>query len=102
MKQPISKEQLRDLLQDPASEIQVIDIRSRDEFEKKHIPVSENVPVEELAERSATWNKESIVVCVCNRGHERSQNAAAQLSESGFESVFFLEGGVMGWFEESS
>ena len=100
MKQALSQKQLRVQLEQSASDIRVIDIRTKEEFEKRHIPTSENIPAEILTKKSGAWDKNSTIVCVCNRGHERSQNGAEQLSETGFKNVFYLEGGVVGWFEE--
>ncbi len=67
MKKAVSQKQLREWLQVPGSHVHVIDIRSKDEFEKRHIPPSENVPAELFGEKSAAWDKNSIVVYVCDR-----------------------------------
>jgi rhodanese-related sulfurtransferase len=102
MKQPVSPDLLREWLQAHGTDVRVIDIRSKEEFQKKHIPASENIPAEIMREQSAGWDKNSVIVCVCNRGHERSQGAAEELSESGFKNIFFLQGGIAGWFEDAT
>lgn len=98
-KKAITLTELKNLL-DLNSNLKLIDIRSAEEYVKLHIPAAENIPAEILEEKSLTFNKKDIIVCVCNKGHERSQNAAALLFSKGFKNSFFLEGGTLGWFAE--
>lgn len=93
----ISQKELQQLLQQTDAHLHLIDIRSEEEFNKGHVPHSTNIPAELLNENAIAFDKNSTIVCICNRGHERSQNAAKELNEGGFNNVYFLEGGVAGW-----
>lgn len=97
MKQPITKLKAEELLKQNNS-VKLIDIRTADEFSKLHIPVAENIDAADLESKLSSFSKDDTIVCVCNKGHERSQNAAEFLYNSGFENTFYLEGGTVGWF----
>ena len=99
-KKPITLGELKNLLASNNGNLKLIDIRSAEEYSKLHIPVAENIPVEMLTEKSSSFNSADTIVCVCNKGHERSQSAAAFLVSNGFENTFYLEGGTLGWFDE--
>jgi rhodanese-related sulfurtransferase len=75
----------------------LIDIRSAPEHEKLHIPGTTNIPSDNLPERFSEFNKEETIVCVCNHGKERSQQAADLLYNAGFKNTFYLEGGTAAW-----
>ncbi|HRH49134.1 MAG TPA: rhodanese-like domain-containing protein [Panacibacter sp.] len=78
----------------------LIDIRTADEFNKLHIPIAENIDATDLESKLSAFSKNDIIVCVCNKGHERSQSAAAFFYNNGFENTFYLQGGTLGWFAE--
>ena len=99
-KRSISLTDLKNLLAAKKLNLKVIDIRSAEEYNKLHIPVSDNLVSEDLRNHLSSFSKDNMIVCVCNKGHERSQNAAAFLYNNGFENTFYLEGGVLGWFAE--
>ena len=80
--------------------LRLIDIRSEEEYKKMHIPVAINIPAPMLETATSVFNKNELIVCVCNKGHERSQNAATFLSDKGFDNAYYLEGGTLGWFTE--
>lgn len=103
MKKAMTAEALKKLLSNHDDKVQVIDIRSEEEYQKQHLPFSKNIPAPEL-ENAARNNlkKEATIVCVCNKGHERSQQAAEQLNELGYENAFYLEGGMLGWLEKEA
>ncbi|MEP6845008.1 MAG: rhodanese-like domain-containing protein [Panacibacter sp.] len=99
-KKAISQAELKNLLASDAAKLKVIDIRTAAEFDKLHIPVAENIDTEDLKNKWSSFSKDDMLVCVCNKGHERSQNAAEFLFNNGFENTFYLEGGTLGWFPE--
>ena len=96
MAKPITKEEIEDL-QTQNTHIHLTDVRSKEEYEKAHIPRAENISIDKLQE--AGFSKDDVIVCICNHGNQRSQQAAASLNEKGFENVFYLEGGTFGWLE---
>ena len=65
-------------------------------------PVAINIPAEELINQLSSFKKEDIIVCVCNHGKERSQQAAEMLHASGFGNTFYLTGGTAAWFAETA
>jgi rhodanese-related sulfurtransferase len=97
-KKAISLTELKNLLVANTAALKIIDIRSSEEYDKLHIPVAENITVEELEYSLPSFSKDDTIVCVCNKGHERSQNAAEFFYNNGFENTFYLEGGTLGWF----
>jgi rhodanese-related sulfurtransferase len=99
MKQPITREQAEKLQQQNVS-IKLVDIRSAAEFEKMHVPRAVNIPAETLENSLPQFATSDTIVCVCNKGHERSQSAAEFLYNCGFENTFYLEGGTLGWLAE--
>ena len=101
MTQLISKEKI-EALQSGNIEIKLIDIRTVPEFEKIHVPGSVNIPAETLQNHIPFLPDDVTIVCICNKGHERSQNAAALLFDAGFSNAFYLEGGVLGWLDDSN
>lgn len=76
----------------------VIDLRSKEAFERGHIVNAKNVPFEELdahKDRIAKF-KDKPVVAVCDAGM-MSTRAVAALRNSGFESAYGLKGGMNAW-----
>lgn len=96
MPKSITKQEVENLKKDniPYS---LIDIRSVTEFSKMHIPGAINIPMGNLDSRSVELYKESIFICVCNHGKERSQRATEELESLGIKDVYYLEGGTSGW-----
>lgn len=82
--------------------VQLIDIRSESEFQKNPVPNSVNIPSEQLSNEIQSFSKNSLIVCICNHGKERSQKAAEYLYENGFTNTYYLVDGAVGWHEESS
>lgn len=83
------------------SGIRVVDVRDAEELtgELGHIEGVEHVPLAELEQASATWDKQTPVVVVCKAG-KRSADAAEQLRAQGFTHVGFMEGGMQRWNAE--
>lgn len=96
MAKAINKKEVKEI---QADNLKMIDIRSRDEYEKQHIPEAINIPSEDLAKELAAFNEEDTIVCICNHGKERSQQAADLLNNAGFKNACYLEGGTFGWNE---
>lgn len=99
MPHSITKEQVEKLQQEKTS-VKLIDIRRPEEFEKMHIPGAVNIPSETIAGSSTDFAPNDVIVCVCTKGLERSQNAAESFAARGFTSVYYLKEGTIGWFAE--
>ena len=88
----------RYLLQSP-DDIMVIDVRSQEEYNDRHIPVAVNIPLSELKDQSKKFPKNKLIVTTCGKGGGRSAQGAAILQQEGFINVSYLCGGVLGWFD---
>lgn len=99
MQQPITKRQIEEL-QKQNNIVKLIDIRPPAEYEKMHVPGSLNMPAETIFENIVKFDTNDTIVCVCTKGMERSQNAAEKIAAMGFDRVFYLEEGAVGWLAE--
>ena len=98
LKNSISVDQLDQLLNKTSQPVFLIDLMSREEFARAHIPGAVNIPVEELKDRVAEIPDGSEIIVACKRGLMKSDIALKQLHESGFKNARKVEGGIMGWF----
>ncbi len=93
----ISAEELSELL-DSQTRVRIVDIRSPLQFERRHIPESENIPFAELTGRIDELAGADRVVTVCPHGQASVQAARLIGSFEGFEGrVESLETGIEGW-----
>ncbi len=76
----------------------VVDIRSMNDFAKGHIINALNIPVNDLKKQIGTLDKYrgKPVIVVCRSGNQ-SQLAVRQLRQAGFDEVYNLAGGMVGW-----
>jgi chromate transporter len=101
MRKAITRAQLEEFNSANAA-VRLVDIRSSAEYDKLHIPGAINIPAEKLDARQQSFSKDDVIVCICNHGKERSQQAAELLYNSGFENTYYLIGGTASWFDEQS
>lgn len=93
--------QFQELLND--SNIQLVDVRTADEFAEGHIAGSLNMDVKDekgfpLAV-DEQLDKEKPVAVYCRSGR-RSRQAADLLTQKGFKKVYNLDKGILNWMEE--
>jgi rhodanese-related sulfurtransferase len=76
----------------------ILDVRSRLEFGRGHVPGARHVPFWRVAARvrDIPARKSEEIVVYCGHG-PRAQWAAAVLRRSGFERVVLLDGHWAGW-----
>jgi rhodanese-related sulfurtransferase len=82
--------------------VQLVDVRTPEEFSEGNIPGSLNIDVMTghfAEEASAVLDKEALVAVYCRSGN-RSKNAAKMLSMMGYD-VVELDGGYREWLEFS-
>lgn len=87
------------LLQD--EKVQLLDVRTPEEFAEGHIPGAENINVMSgnfLAKAEQTLDKSEPVAVYCRSG-KRSAEAASILSKNGYK-VTNLSGGIMAWIRD--
>ena len=77
--------------------IQIVDVRTPDEFSEGHLPGAVNIDVNgtDFAEQIKKFDKKVPVAVHCRTGR-RSKPAADQLVNSGY-TVIELDGGIISW-----
>ena len=78
-------------------QVQLVDVRTAEEYQQGHIPAAVNIDVNspDFDSRIAELDKERCVALYCRSGR-RSKIAAARVVELGFK-VVELDGGVLSW-----
>ena len=94
----IPPEQLKEMQQQHPL---IIDVRSRTDFDKGHIPDAENIPLKQLAENPNILPRDRRIVVVCGTGF-LSGIACGLLEKAQFKDVCFLNGGTAGWLENGN
>ena len=79
-----------------AGDVVMIDVRTDVEFAQGAIQGSKHLPLHMLPLMADQLEHEKPVVLICRSG-ARSAQACAFLAQKGFENVYNLRGGVMGW-----
>ena len=79
-----------------AGEVVMIDVRTDVEFAQGAIQGSKHLPLHMLPLMADQLEHEKPLVLICRSG-ARSAQACAFLAQKGFENVYNLRGGVMGW-----
>lgn len=77
-------------------DVQIIDVRSKEEFDKYHIENAIHIPLYTLKENSVLLNKKNHYITACGKGGGRSIEAAKLLSDIGFKANW-LCGGTNNW-----
>ncbi len=75
----------------------ILDVRTADEFEKKHIPKAKSVPLEVFQDGnfSSLPDKNATILIYCWTGR-RAQDAAQILADKGYKNVYEF-GGMVNW-----
>lgn len=81
--------------------IQIIDVRSKEEFEQAHIPNAMNISLQELKESISRLDKNFQFVTACGKGGGRSAAGARLLKEFGLDAIW-LCGGTNKWLGRSA
>lgn len=102
MAKTISTEKLQTLRKN-ATGFLLIDVTSKESFEKDHIPGARSVPLEEgdfaaaVAEKASGSKGRKIVLYCSGSGCDASTKAMKKLIDDGFTSVLAYEGGLAAW-----
>ncbi|MTI30031.1 MFS transporter [Cytophagales bacterium RKSG123] len=78
--------------------IQIIDVRSKEEYQQFHIPNALNIVLTELKDSISHLDKDVQFVIACGKGGGRSAEGARLIRELGFNAVW-LCGGTNKWQE---
>lgn len=88
--------QLADWMDDNSHNFRIIDVREIPEIAQGMVPGSEPVPLRTLPVRLAELDRDEKYVLVCRSG-ARSAQACMFMQQQGFENVYNLRGGIIGW-----
>ena len=83
------------------SEIQILDVRTQQEWHLSHIPGAINLPITSFSKTkidALNLDKDKKTVAICLSAH-RSIPAVRQLQEMGFKDCLQLEGGMLAWWK---
>jgi rhodanese-related sulfurtransferase len=97
MEKSITKQQVQQHLQS-GGKMTIIDVRSKEEYDEKHIPEAINIPLDELPKHIDQLTEQELFITACGKGGGRSEKGAEKLKQLGINAVF-LEGGTLGWWE---
>ena len=80
---------------------QLIDVRPKEAFDQGHIVNAINMPLSDISEGKAKIDKlkKKPVVVYCQIG-KRAQADCQQLTQTGIENVFNLQGGINSWISD--
>lgn len=93
----IDKDKLNDMIND-REDFLLLDVRTEEEFEESFIPGAINIPISALLFNIEDIEdyKDKKVVVYCRSGH-RSITACALLNMEGFNKLYNLETGIIGY-----
>ena len=80
-------------------EVVILDVRTPEEYNEKHIKYAENLPVDDIEKKAENWYRKDNVILVYCRTGVRSQRAAYELLDMGFKNVYDF-GGIVDWTGE--
>lgn len=89
--------ELAEWIKERRSDLRVVDVRTREEFETFHIPTAERIAIDSLA--VSTLRPRDIIVLYSEGGAHAAQ-AWVFLRALGYDKVYFLRGGVYDWLDQ--
>lgn len=92
----IDIETYRAEFEEPKQNYLLVDVREIDEYEAGRIPGAINLPLSQFQMRTGEIDSEKTVILVCASGG-RSGLAAEYLATIGYDDLYNLVDGTMGW-----
>jgi len=85
------------------SAIQILDVRTPEEYNEGHVPNARLLTLNNLVDgsQSVPFDKNSEIYIICRSGN-RSMTATKFLKQAGYEHVASVAGGTMGWISEGN
>jgi len=97
--QRITATELARALEEPGTDLRVLDVRTPQERAIARFPAALELPLDELPGRLDELRRDQGWVISCHKG-ARAERACALLQDSGFERVQVLDGGIDAWAEQ--
>ncbi|HEC20465.1 MAG TPA: rhodanese-like domain-containing protein [Gammaproteobacteria bacterium] len=98
--QEIDAPELASWINDESQSFRIIDVREMREIAQGTTPRAEALPLATLPMRLSEFAPDEKLVFICRSG-ARSAQACVFLKQQGFENVFNLRGGMIGWAHSS-
>lgn len=92
----INSKQLKEIWEDPDSDMNLIDVREVHEYVAGHIPGVPLIPMMTIPQHVSQMDKQKAYVFICRSG-QRSQQVALYLKSLGFSKVYNYIDGMIGW-----
>jgi rhodanese-related sulfurtransferase len=90
----VSARDLATWLEQPGTVI--ADLRQASEYQAGHLPGAVSVPIIRVRQMSQVWSRDTRIVLVDRSGY-RSLQAFQSLTRRGFQNLYCLRGGMLGW-----
>ncbi|MBS8264857.1 rhodanese-like domain-containing protein [Mesobacillus boroniphilus] len=90
----VSVDEAKELID--SEEVQVLDVRTPDEFAAGHIPGAKLVPLQVIESMLSELDQDQKYLVVCRSG-SRSTQASGILVENGFKNIYNMTGGMNEW-----
>ena len=74
----------------------ILDVRTIQEFEDGHVEGATNMPVDDLEQRLEELGRNEEMLVYCRTGN-RSTRAVQILRENGFNKIYHMADGIVGW-----
>jgi rhodanese-related sulfurtransferase len=95
LKQYLSPEKLKALVENPDDSIWIIDVRPSSAYERGHIPTAKSFPSSSILSRLDELSKDKYLIVYCETGG-RSQGVLKNLEKKGY-TRFMNWGGISRW-----
>jgi len=92
----IDARELSRWMEEKGGAFRMIDVREPAELAQGTIPGAEAIPLSQLGNRLNEVEQDREVVFICRSG-ARSGQVCAYLAQHGYENIYNLRGGVIGW-----
>jgi rhodanese-related sulfurtransferase len=90
--------QVKELL-DSGTDMVLVDVREKWEFEYCHIPNSIHISVTDIPDNISKLETKKPLILVCHNGR-RSRHIGEELIKNGFDNLINLKGGVDQWADD--
>lgn len=92
----VTTQEMKSLIE--MDDVQLVDVRTKKEFETEHIQASQNIDVRSpnFDEEITRLDKDKPVLVYCRTG-KRSTKCAEKLKDAGFVKIYNLSGGITKW-----
>jgi rhodanese-related sulfurtransferase len=94
--QEVDAPQLADWMDDESEQLHIIDVREMREISQGTVPGAKPLPMATLPARLHELNQTDKIIVVCRSG-VRSAQVCMFMQQQGYDNVFNLRGGMVGW-----